>query len=281
MTKILQSDELYEKIKSQLLEKVKKRKVVPKLAILRIGENPADLAYERGILKSAQLIGIPVDVHTFSQEVTQNEFLQEIEHCNREKEVGGILIFRPLPEHFEESIINNAIDPEKDVDCMCDANKAKVYSGDISGFIPLAPKAAILLAEHYGICWKGKKCTIINHSNVVGKPLAMMLLAKWATVTLCHVETKNLKEHTQNADIVFTAMGRAESLDSSYFHKNSIILDIGLGRNQEGKMRGDLDEKKIMGHVEAFSPVPGGVGKITNLLLLQNVLSSCGCEESL
>lgn len=272
MTIRLESRQLYEELTKELQQKIKERESVPKLAILRLGEQPADLAYERGIQKSAQMLSLPVEVHTLPRDISQEKLLETIQTCNEDETVGGILIFRPLPQELEEEVINNAIDPKKDVDCMCDVNKAKIYSGDVSGFVPLAPKAAVMLAEHYGVDFVGKHCTIINHSNVVGKPLAMMLLAKWATVTICHEKTQDLKRHTQAADIVFTAMGRAESLDESYFHSASMIFDIGLGRNKEGKMRGDVDEQAVDGYVEAFSPVPGGVGSITNLLLLEHVL---------
>lgn len=272
MTKILKSQPFYDELVEDLKQKIRSRKSIPSLNIIRLGENPADLSYEKGILSSAEKVGIPVEVHSLPRDEKEEEVLKLIEKINDNEKVGGLLIFRPLPEHLNEDRINEAIDPRIDLDCMTEKNKATIYEGDISGYIPLAPVAGVRLLEYYGYSLKGKNCTIINHSNVVGKPLAMILLAKWATVTLCHVETKNLKEHTRNADIVFTAMGRAESLDESYFTKDSIIIDIGLGRNKEGKMRGDLDAQSVDGKVAAYSPVPGGVGKITNLLLLENVL---------
>ncbi|MFR7761326.1 MAG: bifunctional 5,10-methylenetetrahydrofolate dehydrogenase/5,10-methenyltetrahydrofolate cyclohydrolase, partial [Peptoniphilus grossensis] len=152
-------------------------------------------------------------------------------------------------------------------------NMARVFSGDVSGFTPLAPKAAYELLRFYGYDLKGKETVIINHSNVVGKPLAMFLLKDLATVTICHVGTVDLKKHTRSAEIIFTAMGRAESLDETYFNQDALVIDIGTSKNKEGKYRGDLDEKSVEGKISAYSPVPGGIGSITNLLLLENVIN--------
>ena len=152
-------------------------------------------------------------------------------------------------------------------------NMARVFSGDVSGFTPLAPKAAYELLKFYGYDLKGKEAVIINHSNVVGKPLAMFLLKDLATVTICHVGTVDLKKHTRSAEIIFTAMGRAETLDETYFNEDALVIDIGTSKNKEGKYRGDLDEKSVDGKISAYSPVPGGIGSITNLLLLENVIN--------
>ena len=156
---------------------------------------------------------------------------------------------------------------------MHPVNMAKVFSGDVSGFTPLAPKASYELLKFYGYDLKGKDTVIINHSNVVGKPLAMFLLKDLATVTICHVGTRDLKKHTKSADIIFTAMGRAESLDDTYFNEDAVVIDIGTSKNKEGKYKGDLDEKSVDGKIKAYSPVPGGIGSITNLLLIENVIN--------
>ena len=156
---------------------------------------------------------------------------------------------------------------------MHPVNMAKVFSGDVSGFTPLAPKASYELLKFYGYDLKGKDTVIINHSNVVGKPLAMFLLKDLATVTICHVGTRDLKKHTKSADIIFTAMGRAESLDDTYFNEDAIVIDIGTSKNKEGKYKGDLDEKTVDGKIKAYSPVPDGIGSITNLLLIENVIN--------
>ncbi|WP_138159571.1 bifunctional 5,10-methylenetetrahydrofolate dehydrogenase/5,10-methenyltetrahydrofolate cyclohydrolase [Peptoniphilus catoniae] len=273
MTKILESKSLYEKLIEDVKKEIKNLGITPKLAIVRLGEDAPALAYEKGIKKTASLLGFDLNINELDIKASEEEVLSLIDKLNNDDTVGGILIFRPLPQHIDPDKINNAINPLKDIDCMNPVNRAKVYSGNIDGFIPLAPKSAVMLLEHHGYDLKGKDCVIINHSDVVGKPLSMILLAKWATVSLCHIETKDLRSYTKNADIVFTAMGVPEMLDDSYFSEKATVIDIGLSKNKEGKMCGDLNEKSVEGKIEAYSPVPGGVGRTTNLLLLQGALN--------
>ncbi len=273
MTDILRSDELAEKIKKGIEARILEENLSPRLATIRLGENPGDVAYEKGILKSAQSLNIDVDKYVLDRNIKEDELLNLIYNLNKDDLVDGIIIFRPLPKHIDIDKVDIAISPEKDLDCLNPINKSNVYSGNVDGFIPLSPKAGIMLLEEYGLDFEGKDCVIVNDSSVVGKPLSMILLSKEATVTICHSRTKNLKEKTKDADIVFTAIGQAEYFDKSYFTKNSVIIDIGVSRNKDGKMRGDLDPKSIDGFVKAYSPVPGGIGKLTNLLLLESLFN--------
>ncbi|MGO1580458.1 MAG: bifunctional 5,10-methylenetetrahydrofolate dehydrogenase/5,10-methenyltetrahydrofolate cyclohydrolase [Peptoniphilaceae bacterium] len=273
MTEILKADGLYDKILEKLKKKIADKNISPVMSIIRFGKKDQDLAYERGIKKSAEKLNIEVRVEELDVDTSQEEVLNLIEKINKNEKIGGLLVFRPIPQGLEEEKINSSIGVDKDIDCMNPINKAKVYSGDISGFLPLSPKASVELLNYYNMDLEGKNCLIINHSNVVGKPLSMILLAKWATVTIAHIRTKNLKELSRNADYIFTAIGKAQMLDESYFNENAIVIDIGLSRNSEGKMRGDLDFKSVDGKISAYSPVPGGVGKITNLLLLENLVN--------
>ena len=273
MTDILRSDELAEKIKKGIEARILEENLSPRLATIRLGENPGDVAYEKGILKSAQSLNIDVDKYVLDRNIKEDELLNLIYNLNKDDLVDGIIIFRPLPEHIDIDKVDIAISPKKDLDCLNPINKSNVYSGNVDGFIPLSPKAGIMLLEEYGLDFEGKDCVIVNDSSVVGKPLSMILLSKEATVTICHSRTKNLKEKTKDADIVFTAIGQAEYFDKSYFTKNSVIIDIGVSRNKDGKMRGDLDPKSIDGFVKAYSPVPGGIGKLTNLLLLESLFN--------
>lgn len=273
MTDILKSDQLAEKIKEKIRKKIEIDNIIPKLATVRLGDSPGDVAYERGILNSASVLNINVEKHILERNIKEEELLKLIDTLNNDNSIDGIIIFRPLPEHLDADKIDLAISPRKDLDCLNPINKSNVYSGNVEGFIPLSPKAAIMLLEDYGIDLEGKDCVIVNDSSVVGKPLSMILLSKEATVTICHSRTRNLKEKTKNADIVFTAIGQAEYFDRSYFSNNSVIIDIGVSRNKEGKMRGDLDQTSIDGFVKAFSPVPGGIGKLTNLLLLESLFN--------
>lgn len=273
MTKILYSKDYVDKKNKELIEKVKNLKSKPIISIIRVGDDYGSLAYEKGIKKTAEKIGVQVFSNEFPKDASEEEVIERIKKLNEDKKIGGILIFRPLPENFNEEKISLALDPKKDIDCMHPVNMAKVFSGDVSGFTPLAPKASYELLKFYGYDLKGKDTVIINHSNVVGKPLAMFLLKDLATVTICHVGTRDLKKHTKSADIIFTAMGRAESLDDTYFNEDAIVIDIGTSKNKEGKYKGDLDEKSVDGKISAYSPVPGGIGSITNLLLIENVVN--------
>lgn len=273
MTKILYAKDYVEKKSKELIEKVKSLKEEAIISTIRIGDDYGSLAYEKGIKKTAEKIGVQVFSNEFPKDASEEEVIERIKKLNEDKKIGGILIFRPLPENFNEEKISLALDPKKDIDCMHPVNMAKVFSGDVSGFTSLAPKASYELLKFYGYDLKGKDTVIINHSNVVGKPLAMFLLKDLATVTICHVGTRDLKKHTKSADIIFTAMGRAESLDDTYFNEDAIVIDIGTSKNKEGKYKGDLDEKSVDGKIKAYSPVPGGIGSITNLLLIENVVN--------
>ncbi|MDU5467072.1 MAG: bifunctional 5,10-methylenetetrahydrofolate dehydrogenase/5,10-methenyltetrahydrofolate cyclohydrolase [Peptoniphilus harei] len=273
MTEILYAKDYVEKKSKELIEKVKNLKEEAIISTIRIGDDYGSLAYEKGIKKTAEKIGVQVFSNEFPKDSSEEEVIDRIKKLNEDKKIGGILIFRPLPENFNEEKISLALDPKKDIDCMHPVNMAKVFSGDVSGFTPLAPKASYELLKFYGYDLKGKDTVIINHSNVVGKPLAMFLLKDLATVTICHVGTRDLKKHTKSADIIFTAMGRAESLDDTYFNEDAIVIDIGTSKNKEGKYKGDLDEKSVDGKIGAYSPVPGGIGSITNLLLIENVIN--------
>lgn len=273
MTEILYAKDYVEKKSKELIEKVKNLKEEAIISTIRIGDDYGSLAYEKGIKKTAEKIGVQVFSNEFPKDSSEEEVIDRIKKLNEDKKIGGILIFRPLPENFNEEKISLALDPKKDIDCMHPVNMAKVFSGDVSGFTPLAPKASYELLKFYGYDLKGKDTVIINHSNVVGKPLAMFLLKDLATVTICHVGTRDLKKHTKSADIIFTAMGRAESLDDTYFNEDAIVIDIGTSKNKEGKYKGDLDEKTVDGKIKAYSPVPGGIGSITNLLLIENVIN--------
>lgn len=273
MTEILYAKDYVEKKSKELIEKVKNLKEEAIISTIRIGDDYGSLAYEKGIKKTAEKIGVQVFSNEFPKDSSEEEVIDRIKKLNEDKKIGGILIFRPLPENFNEEKISLALDPKKDIDCMHPVNMAKVFSGDVSGFTPLAPKASYELLKFYGYDLKGKDTVIINHSNVVGKPLAMFLLKDLATVTICHVGTRDLKKHTKSAEIIFTAMGRAESLDDTYFNESAIVVDIGTSKNKEGKYKGDLDEKSVDGKISAYSPVPGGIGSITNLLLIENVVN--------
>lgn len=265
MTKILYSKPLYE----EKLKNLKKYSISnSKLAILRLEENFGNNAYLKGIKSTASKVNLDVVVI----DTTPEKVYSDLEKLNADSSVAGILIFRPIPTSVDEDKLDRLIAPEKDVDCMNPINKAKLYSGDTSGFIPLAPKASIELIDYYGIDVESKNCLIINHSNVVGKPLAMLLLNRFATVEIAHIKTKNLKEHTLKADIIFTAVGKSEFLDSTYFREDAIVIDIAITKNADGRFTGDLNSNDVQDKIQAYSPVPNGIGGLTNLLLIESVI---------
>lgn len=271
MTKILTSKDLRKRLKEKLLEKIENLNEKPVLAIIRLGQRPEDLSYEKGLTKTAKELSIPVDIYKLELQTKTSQLISLIEKLNEDKKVKGILIFRPLPKHIDEKEVSLAISPQKDLDCINPINKAKIYDGDVNGFIPLSPKAAVMLMEDYGYNL-AKKALIINRSQVVGKPLAMLLLNRNATVTIAHSKTENIKELIKKSDYVFTAMGKMKSLDRSFFTEKSIIIDLSIGIDENGKLCGDIDQEDVNDFVQAYTPVPGGVGSLTNLLLLESLI---------
>ena len=271
MTKILTSKDLRKRLKEKLLEKIENLNEKPVLAIIRLGQRPEDLSYEKGLTKTAKELSIPVDIYKLEVQTKTSQLISLIEKLNEDKKVKGILIFRPLPKHIDEKEVALAISPQKDLDCINPINKAKIYDGDVNGFIPLSPKAAVMLMEDYGYNL-AKRALIINRSQVVGKPLAMLLLNRNATVTIAHSKTENIKELIKKSDYVFTAMGKMKSLDRSFFTEKSIIIDLSIGIDENGKLCGDTDQEDVNDFVQAYTPVPGGVGSLTNLLLLESLI---------
>lgn len=263
--------EIKEDIKKQV-NILKDKNIVPTMAIVRMGSNPNDLSYEKSILKNCEKVGIASKVYEMDIDTSIEKLLELIDDLNKDENIHGILIFRPLPKHIDEDIIKNAIDPKKDIDCMNPYNLEKIFEGDVSGVAPCTAKAAIKILEYYGIPLEGANVTIINRSMVVGRPLAMMLLGKNATVTICHSKTKNLKDITYNSDIVVTALGKAKFFGSDYFNENATVIDVGVSLDKDGKLSGDVDYGEVSKKVKYITPVPGGVGSITTSILLSHIL---------
>lgn len=267
-------DEIKNYIKNRVAELEKEDKY-PKLAIVRLGDNPDDVYYERSILKNCESLGIKTDPIQRDASIDTEELINLIEDLNNDDSVSGILVFRPLPNHIDEDKVIRNVSPEKDVDSMNPISVNKLFEGDMSGFAPCTPKAAMEILKYYGVDLEGKNVVVINRSLVVGKPLAMMLLEENATVTICHSRTKNLSEITKSADVVMTALGRAKMFGIEYFNEDSIVIDIGISNDEEGKMSGDVDYNAVEDLVKMVTPVPGGVGSVTTSLLLKNVVDAC------
>lgn len=276
--KLLKGNEVAKVIKNQISKDIKVLNDLgkfPKLAIVRLGNDPSDISYEKAIIKNCDNLGIDTSVTELDIRIETDDLIKRIEGLNEDKSISGILVFRPLPKHIDEEKIRMALDPSKDVDCMHPLNLEKIFEGDDSGFAPCTPKGAMEILLHNDIPLEGKNVVVINRSMVVGKPLAMMLLKKNATVTICHSRTKNLPEITKNADIVMTALGKAKLLDDKYFNEDSIVIDIGVSLDDNGRISGDVDIDKVDDKISMLTPVPGGVGSVTTSILLKQVVDAC------
>ncbi|MDO5716583.1 MAG: bifunctional 5,10-methylenetetrahydrofolate dehydrogenase/5,10-methenyltetrahydrofolate cyclohydrolase [Tissierellia bacterium] len=257
------------------IEEFKSKGIAPTIAVVRVGENPSDISYEKAIVKVAGSIGMETKLVQLPEETTTEQLEKEIITLNEDTKVHGILMFRPLPKHIDQEKMRDIISADKDVDAMNPINLEKIFEGDPSGLEPATPRAAVEMIKGHGFELKGKDVVVINRSMVVGKPLAMMLLQDNATVTICHSKTEDLKAHTKRADIVVTALGRPATIDASYFNEDSIVIDVGVGMTEDGKLSGDVDYDAVNGKVKAITPVPGGVGSITTSILLSQVMKAC------
>lgn len=279
---LLKGNAVSDRIKDGIVNSVKNHwdsdLCIPKLAIIRIGERADDIAYETGILKNCAKTGIKAEVIVVNNNVSTVDFLKTLNKINENKEIHGILVLRPLPEQLDHDTVNRAISLEKDIDCMNPLNMEKVFAGNKSVMPPCTAEAVIALLKHYEIDLPGKKVVIVNRSMVLGKPLAMLFLAENATVTICHSKTKNLFEITRKADIVVTGIGRCKFFGKEYFSKESIVVDAGIDE-ENGNLCGDVDFEETAEYVSAISPVPGGVGPITSMILLSNVIKAMKLQQ--
>ena len=288
MAKLLLGKEVTDALNAKLIERaaaLKEKGVVPTLGILRIGENPSDLSYEKGATKRAELIGIEVKKFVLPEDAAKEAVLAEIDKLNADPAIHGVLMFRPLPKHLKADTdeICNRLDPKKDVDCMTDLSNAGVFEGRADlGFAPCTPAACMEILDYYGIDCKGKNAVVIGRSLVVGKPAAMMLMGKNATVTVCHTKTVNTAEICRNADILVSAAGVLNSLTKDYVRPGQVVIDVSINwdenkpnaRGTLGAIAGDAVFAEVEPIVEAITPVPGGVGSVTTSVLMKHVIEA-------
>lgn len=257
-----------------------KEGINPKLTIVRVGARSDDLSYERGALKRCQNIGITTEVLELAEDITQDEYIDVLKRVNDDKNVNGILCFRPLPKHLNEEVIKYVIAPEKDVDCFSPINSAKVMEGDKSGFPPCTPTAVVEILKHYNVDLKGSKVTVLGRSMVVGKPVSMLLLSEHATVTICHSKTKNLSSVAAEADVLIAAIGRAKMVDESFVKDGAVVIDVGINVDEEGNLCGDVDTNAVLNKVSMITPVPAGVGSVTTSILAKHVVKACKLQNN-
>ena len=274
--RILKGKPVADSMQAALSEKaheLRKKGIIPKLCIIRVGERSDDIAYETGAVKKMTATGIEADRVILNASCTQEELEEVMKEKNSDEEVHGILMLRPLPAHLDEKKITQMISPEKDVDCMNPATLAGIFEPSEGLKTPCTPQAVIEMLRYYDIEMAGKKVAVIGRSSVIGKPAAMLLLNENATVTICHSKTADLRETVREADIVISAMGRAKMIDASYIREGATIIDVGINTDENGKLCGDVDFESAEKVAGAISPVPGGVGSVTTTILAKNLLS--------
>lgn len=243
----------------------------PKLAIVRVGERPDDLSYERGAMKRMEAFGLRAQSYAFPEEINGEDFKEAFAAINRDPDVTGILLLKPLPPQIPEREIEAMIDPAKDLDGISPVNMAKVFAGEADGFAPCTAEAVVEVLKAYGIPISGKRAVIVGRSLVVGRPLAMLLLKENATVTVCHTRTKNLEEECRRAEILVAAAGRAKMLGASHVGEQAVVIDVGINVDEDGKLCGDVDFASIDGRAAMSTPVPGGVGAVTTAVLAKHL----------
>ena len=288
MAKLLLGKEVTAALNAKLQAKVaelKAKGIAPKLGIIRCGENPSDLSYEKGATARAELIGVEVQKFLLPEDVTKAALIDQIKAINADPSIHGVLMFRPLPKHLkaDQDEICNALDPAKDVDCMTDLSNAGVFEGrkDL-GFPPCTPQACMEILDYYGVDLSGARATVIGRSLVVGKPLAMLLMGKNATVTVCHTRTKDVPEEARRADVLLTSAGALKSLMAEHVRPSQVVIDVSINWDGEkpnargglGTIAGDADFEAVEPVVDAITPVPGGVGAVTTSVLFSHVIAA-------
>ncbi len=260
----------------QLREKVEelhKQGIKPKLVMMRVGDKADDLAYQRSALSRMEKVNILSEVQEFSNDVTEEVFLRQLEENNQNDEVHGILIFLPLPKHLDLKKVKECISPDKDIDAISPVNIARLMNAE-KCFVPCTPKAVMELLSYYNIPLQGKHVVVIGRSMVVGKPVSMLLLNENATVTMTHSKTTNLQELTKRADIIVCALGKSKFLTEEHVSSHSIVIDVGINVDETGALTGDADTEQILPIIKAITPVPRGVGSVTTVMLAKQVIES-------
>lgn len=276
MAKIIDGKQISLDIKNELKEKVAKYKeqgIEITLAVVKVGNDPASAVYVRNKEKACEYVGINSKTLALPEETTEEELLNVVKELNEDKNVNGILVQLPLPKHIDESKVLLTIDSTKDVDGFHPVNVGKMVIGEDS-FLPCTPAGIIEMIKRTDIDIEGKECVVIGRSNIVGKPMAMLMLKENATVTIAHSRTKDLKEVTKRADIIVAAIGKAKFVTADYVKEGAVVIDVGMDRDENGKLCGDVDFESVSKVASAITPVPGGVGPMTVTMLLVNCLRS-------
>ena len=275
MANIINGKEISAQIRAEISQKVKeynaKTGKLPGLAVVIVGENPASQVYVRNKKKACEQVGFNSWVYEMPENTTQEELNALVDKLNNEENVHGILVQLPLPKHLDEEQVILRIKPEKDVDAFHPYNVGRITIGNPK-FLPCTPAGIMELLHRSNIEISGKECVVIGRSNIVGKPMALLLLSENGTVTVCHSKTRDLKEVCRRADIIVVAIGKADFVTADMVKEGAVVIDVGMNRNAEGKLTGDVDFESVSQVASYITPVPGGVGPMTITMLLQNTL---------
>ena len=265
----------------QAVEELKNRGIEPTLAIIRLGEKPGDLSYEKGAMKRADKTGVKVKQFVFPEDMTEKSLISEIKKINADDSIHGVLMFRPLPAHIDEKVVCETLAPEKDMDGITSGSMAGVFMDTEIGYPPCTAEAVMEILDHYDVQLKGSKVTVFGRSLVIGKPVAMMLMKRHATITICHSRTAidDFRDAGHNADVVVSALGRAKMIGSEILGSGQTVIDVGINVDEEGNLCGDVNFDEVEPEAAAITPVPGGVGSVTTAVLMKHVIQAAGRAE--
>lgn len=283
MTKIMNGKEISAQIKEELKIQVtqyKKEGIQISLAVIQVGNDPASTVYVGNKKKACEYIGIESLSYELDEGIKQEELLALIEELNQREDVNGILVQLPLPKHIDEDLVIQTIHPKKDVDGFHPQSVGALSIGQ-KGFVSCTPAGIIQLLKRSQIQIEGKECVVVGRSNIVGKPMGMLLLRENGTVTICHSRTKDLKEVTKRADILIAALGKAKFITKEYVKEGAVVIDVGIHRDENNKLCGDVDYEDVFDTVSAITPVPGGVGPMTIAMLMNNCVESVSLKNNL
>ena len=268
LTSWIIKDELKEKV-----EELKKQGKTGSLAVIQVGNDPASSIYVKNKKKACEYIGIGSVSYELSESTTQEKLLDTIDELNKRSDIAGILVQLPLPKHINEDEVIKAISPKKDVDGFHVENVGALCVGE-DGFVSCTPAGVIELLKRYNVEMSGKNCVVVGRSNIVGKPMALLMLRENATVTVCHSKTQNLKDVCKNADILIVAIGKPKFINEEYVKDGAVVIDVGIHRDENNKMCGDVDFESVKDKVSKITPVPGGVGPMTIAMLMNNCVKA-------
>ena len=283
MARILNGKEISQNTRAKLKEEVealKAKGVTPGLAVIIVGDDPASKVYVANKKKACEELGMLSREYALSADTTEDELISLVKELNEDDEINGILVQLPLPKGLNEKAVIETISPKKDVDAFCAENVGKIMLGEYS-FLPCTPAGVMEIIEQSGLDVCGKNCVVIGRSNIVGKPMSMLMLHSNATVTICHSKTQNLKEITKTADILIVAIGKPKFLKADMVKEGAVVIDVGINRDENNKLCGDVDFNEVEPIASAITPVPGGVGPMTISMLMKNTLTAAKLQNGL